>query len=182
MTITHSQLLAHWGPRRLIYFPLDRFLEHIRVGPEAFPPEGALPLEVPILFTVAVDVPDVELFSLLRVQVGVAQPILLIVIGCVPDEPSMLYCLNPATGSIVLFDTNPDHPGWELVNTSFAAFVEFLYRFDELIQSDPGGAERVELGRELRQKLVEVDPLAFEDPESWWNVAFQQLLASAPPA
>lgn len=159
MALTHPQLLAHWGPRRLIYFPFDLFRGLIQVGPEAFPPEGALPLEVPILFTVAVDTYGVELFSLLDIQVGEANPpARLIVVGCVPAEPSMLYCLNPATGSIMLFDMSPEHTGCELVNTTFAAFVEFLYRFDELIQSDPGGAARVELANELRQKLYEVDP------------------------
>lgn len=178
MVVTHDQLLAHWGPHRLIYFPLDRFLDRIQVGPGAFPPEGAIPVEVPILFTVAVDAPDVHLFSLLRLQLGEANSTLLIVVGCVPAEPDMLFCLNPETGAIMLLDLNPDGPGYELVNTTFAAFVEFLYRFDEFIQSDPGKAARADLALALRRDLYEVDSQAFEDPESWWNTAIRQLSVS----
>ncbi|GGQ72207.1 SUKH-4 family immunity protein [Couchioplanes azureus] len=178
MPLTHAQLLAHWGARRIIYFPLDRFLSRIQVGPEAFPPDGAIPVEVPILFTVAVTAPDLELFSLLNLQLGEDQPTTLIVIGCVPSDPDMLFCLDPATGAIMLLDLDPEHPGYELVNTSFALFVEFLYRLDELIQSDPGGEARADHAAILRRDLHDLDPDAFEDPESWWSAAFAQLLTS----
>jgi hypothetical protein len=33
--------------------------------------------------------------------------------------------------------------------------------------------------QELRRRLTGLDPVAFENPESWWTAAFEQLLARA---
>lgn len=180
MPLTHRELLDHWGAEQLIYFPLDRFLGRIEVGPEAFPPDGAIPVEVPILFSVAVDAPDLQLFSVLNLQLGDDEPTTLIVVGCLPsDDDDMLFCLDPATGALMLLDLDPEQPGFELVNSTFAAFVEFLYRLDQLIRFDPGGTERARQAGVIRRDLEQLDPAAFEDPESWWNAAFTQLYASA---
>lgn len=180
MAVTRAQLMAHWGARRIIYFPAEeRLLKYIQVGPEAFPPDGAMPTEVPILYTVAVTAPDLDLFSVLSLELGEDRPTLLIVIGSVPSNADMLYCLDPATGAVMLLDLDEDNPGYEQVNSSFATFVEFLYRLDELIQSDPGGTDRALWAASLRGELLQIDATAFDDPESWWNAAFTQLLTSA---
>ncbi|MFD4433515.1 SUKH-4 family immunity protein, partial [Nocardia sp. NPDC058497] len=63
----------------------------------------------------------------------------------------------------------------ELVNSSLAAFVEFLYRFALFIDADRGLSVRVERARELRQDLTTQDPRAFVDPDSWWNVVVGSL-------
>ena len=178
MTVTRDQLMAHWGVQRIIYFPLEPLLPYIQVGPDAFPPDGAMPVDVPILYTAAVDTPDLELFSVLSLQLGDEQPTTLVVIGCVPTADEMLFCLDPATGAVMLLDLDPDNTGYELVNTTFALFVEFLYRLDELIQSDPGGTARASQAAALRDNLHHLDPAAFDDAESWWNAAFAQLLTS----
>jgi hypothetical protein len=177
MAVTHDQLLAQWGTARLIYFPLEQFLPLITVGPEVFPPDGAMPVEVPILFTVAVEQDGIHLFSVLRLQLGDDEPTALIVVGAVPDSPEMLFCLDPATGTVNLLDL--DTPAYELVNSSFADFVEFLYRLDELIQEDPGGTGRAAAAYGLRNQLTGIDPTAFTDPESWWSTAFIQLTSHA---
>ena len=135
MAATHDQLLAQWGTGRLIYIPLDQFLPPTTVVPDVFPPDGATPVEVRILFTVAVEKDGIHLFGVLSLQLGDDEPTALIVIGAVLDSPGMLFCLDPATGTVNLLDL--DTPAFELVNSSFAAFVEFLYRLDELIQEDP---------------------------------------------
>jgi hypothetical protein len=175
--LTHDDLMAQWGADRLIYFPIDEFPRLVAVMPDAFPPDGGMPVEVPILFTVVVDRDGIQLFSVLRVQVGDDSPTELIVLGCAPEEPAILFCLEPRTGAVMLLDT--EAPAYELVNTSFAAFVEFLYRLDQLIATDPGGRERAARAARLREDLAAVDPAAFADPESWWSAAFAQLESTA---
>lgn len=173
MPLTHDDLLAQWGADRVIYFPLDEFLHMVAVMPDAFPPDGGMPVEVPILFSVAVDREGIELFSVLRVQIGEDIPTELIVLGTAPDEPAILFCLDPKTGAVMLLDT--DTPAYELVNTSFAAFVEFLYRLDQLITTDPGGQLRATRAAQIHQDLAALDAAAFADPESWWSAAFTRL-------
>jgi hypothetical protein len=166
--------MAQWGPDRIIYFPFEKFLRLMgAVGVDAFPPDCAMPVDVPILFTVAIQREGIELFSVLRIQVGDDAPTELIVLGTAPDEPAFLFCLDPQTGAVMLLDTGT--PAYELVNTSFAAFVEFLYRLDQLIATDPGGRLRATRAAQLHQDLAAVDPVAFADPESWWSAAFIQL-------
>lgn len=55
---------------------------------------------------------------------------------------------------------------------------EFLYRLGQLIATDPKGRERAARAAAIRGELRAVDEAAFEDPESWWNMAFNELEAS----
>lgn len=174
MSVTHEQLTALWGERGVIYFPDQRFDAILGpLGPETFPPHGALPVEVPILFTVDVSAPDVELFSTLRIEVGDEGPRPYVVLGSSPEDPMLLFCLDATTGAVILLDL--ETPNLETVNSSFAAFVEFLYRLGQLIATDPGGRERAARAARIRAELRTVDEAAFGDPESWWNMAFDQL-------
>ncbi|MGW3605877.1 SUKH-4 family immunity protein [Micromonospora sp. NPDC005161] len=174
MTVTREELVALWGERGVIYFPDQRFEAILGpLGPEVFPPYGALPVEVPILFTVDVSAPDVELFSTLRIEVGDEAPRAYIVLGSSPEDPMLLFCLHAATGEVLLLDLQT--PNLETVNSSFAAFVEFLYRLGQLIATDPGGRERAARAARIRAGLREVDPAAFAEPESWWTLAFDEL-------
>ncbi|PWR09825.1 hypothetical protein DKT68_11155 [Micromonospora acroterricola] len=174
MTVTREELVALWGERGVIYFPDQRFEAILGpLGPEVFPPYGALPVEVPILFTVDVSAPDVELFSTLRVEVGDEGPRAYIVLGSSPEDPMLLFCLDAATGAVLLLDLQT--PNLETVNSSLAAFVEFLYRLGQLIATDPGGRERAARAAQIRAGLREVDPAAFAEPESWWSLAFDEL-------
>lgn len=174
MTVTREQLTALWGERGVIYFPDQRFDAILGpLGPEVFPPYGALPVEVPILFTVEVTAPDVELFSTLSIELGDQGPRPYIVLGCSPEDPMLLFCLDAKTGEVFLLDLQT--PNFELVNSTFAAFVEFLYRLGQLIATDPGGRERAARAAAIREDLRAVDAAAFADPESWWNMAFNEL-------
>ncbi|MEV0156933.1 SUKH-4 family immunity protein [Micromonospora sp. NPDC050686] len=177
MTVTREELVALWGEQGVIYFPVERFDAILGpLGPEVFPPDGALPVEVPILFTVDVAAPEVELFSALRIEVGEAEPRSYVVLGGSPEDPALLFCLDAAGGEVILLDVQT--PNLETVNVTFAAFVEFLYRLGQLIATDPGGRERAERAARIRADLRSVDPAAFGDPESWWNTAFDQLESS----
>ncbi|KWW98057.1 hypothetical protein TH66_22405 [Carbonactinospora thermoautotrophica] len=172
MLIKYSDLADLWEEDELVHFPFDRLGPWVRFGRDLFPPGGAMPVDVPILFTVHLS-GDVHLFSVLRIQVGEGEPGQVIVLGAVPGDQGLLYCLDTETGAVLLLGT--DTGSLELVNSSFALFVEFLYRLAQLIRNDPGGAERAAMARHLRTELAAADPAAFEDPESWWSVAFMQL-------
>lgn len=178
MTVTREQLTALWGERGVIYFPDQRFDAILGpLGPEVFPPDGALPVEVPILFTVDVSVPDVELFSTLSIELGDQGPRPYVVLGASPEDPALLFCLDAGTGAVILLDL--ETPNLETVNSTFAAFVEFLYRLGQLIATDPGGRERAVRAAAIRDDLRPVDPAAFAEPESWWNLAFDELESTA---
>jgi hypothetical protein len=99
-----------------------------------------------------------------------------VVIGGLPDSPDLLFVLDTSTGVIALLNTAG--PPMELVNSSYALFVEFLYRLGRLISTDPGGEARQAQARALHEELRIADPAAFEDPESWWSTAFTQLAAT----
>jgi hypothetical protein len=172
MAIQYSDLVDLWGVDALIHFPADRFESEIGFHPDLFPPAGAMPADVPILFTAYISGP-IKLFDLIEFQVGDEEPLRLAVIGGAPDNPNLLFGLDLATGVVALLD--PETPAVELVSSSYALFVEFLVRLGRFISADPGGAARAAQARELRDELRVADPAAFADPESWWSIAFTQL-------
>ncbi|MEV4657425.1 SUKH-4 family immunity protein [Micromonospora sp. NPDC049301] len=174
MTATYEQLVGLWGADGVLHFPVDRFDDVLGpIRPEIFPPNGAFPMDVPILFTVDVAVEGMELFSKLRIEIGDAGPRTYLVLGSSPEDGHLLFCLDTLTGSVALLDL--ESPNFEQVNATFAAFVEFLYRLGQLIRNDPGGRERAARAAAIRADLMRVDPSAFSDPESWWSLAFGQL-------
>jgi hypothetical protein len=177
MTITHDDLVRQWGADNLVYLPTDRFARILRFNPMLFSPEAALPVDVPILFTVAFE-GDAKLFDLIEFQLGEAQVIKLIVLGAVPGEPTLMFCLDATDGSVALVDLH--QPSVEPVNSTMASFTEFLFGFAQLIDIDEGaGPQRNRRALDLRARLTLADPAAFADPESWWSIAFTQLLTRA---
>lgn len=172
MSVTYTDLQSLWGDR-LVHFPLDKFDDVLGpLGPELFPPNGAQPIDVPILFTSTVTYPQMELYTQLELEVG-EEKYSLIVLGASPRNEELLFCLNADTGTVLLLDLGA--PALELCNSSYAAFVEFLYRLGQLIATDPGGRERARRAVQLHDRLQSLDPVAFEDPEAWWPMAFAQL-------
>ncbi|MDR7276600.1 SUKH-4 family immunity protein [Catenuloplanes atrovinosus] len=177
MTVTYDQLAALWGSEGLIRFPFERFDDVLSpLPPEALPPAGVLPGAVPILFMADTRVEGIGLFSKLKIEIGDEGPRIYIVLGSSPEDPQMLFCVDSVTGAVVLLDL--ETPNFEAVNGTLAAFVEFLYRLGRLIVNDPGGRARADRAAAIRAELINVDPSAFADPESWWNMAFDQLEAT----
>jgi SUKH-4 immunity protein len=175
--ITLTDLVGQWGEQGLVQLPMERYARIFRVQPRTLSPEGVLPVAVPILFTAEVD-GEVKLFDTVRIRLGERQTLNLIVLGAVPRDPGLLYCLDASGGTVVLVDVNT--PSIEPVNATMALFVEFLLRFAQLIDADSGpGPQRSGRALRLREELAELDPTAFERPDSWWVVAVQQLLTRA---
>jgi SUKH-4 immunity protein len=173
VTATYDQIAALWDSE-VIHFPVDR-VDYVNVGPEVFPPNGVLPIDIPVIFTALID-GDIQLFDVLEIQVGDDRPTNFIVLGRVPEDEQLYFCLNGDTGEVILLDQAT--PTIELVNATFALFVEFLYRVGQLIATDPGGAERAARAAAIRDGLRGLDPAAFADPESWWSTAFDELESS----
>jgi SUKH-4 immunity protein len=172
---SYDDLVEHWGRQNLIHLPIDE-LPDVICGPEALPPDGALPIEVPLLFTAVVDRPDLRLFSMLNVVAENDHGFRLVVIGAAPEEPDLLFCLDPADGSVGLLQLSTG--GIEYVNGSLRLFVEFLYEISRLVGAGHRGEQRVDTARRLRTVLEQRDPAAFSDAETWWSVAFDHGLAA----
>ncbi|WP_067792941.1 SUKH-4 family immunity protein [Actinomadura formosensis] len=169
--LEYQDMVRLWGEDGLLYLPPDR-VERMTFDLSALPPEAAIPAQVPLLFTAYVE-GDFELFNVLEIQVGENEPLGLLVLGAVPDE-KMYYCLDGDSGAVMLLDLG-DTTGLEVVNSTLGAFVEFLYHLERLIRADQGKATRALPAARLREELSALDPAAFTDTESWWNVAFAQL-------
>lgn len=176
MTASLAELTELWGADQVVYFPLDKLGSTLAFGPELLSPGGVLPENVPILFTVYTD-ESPKLFDLLEVEVGDTAVLHLVVLGAAPDSSDLRFCLDTATGVVGLIDVTT--PSAELVNSSHALFVEFLYRLTQLILADDGHTSRAPRAQALRDELNTADPAAFADPESWWSMAFDQLIGSA---
>ncbi len=104
--IDYQEMIDLWGVDGLLHFPLDRLGTHLGFDPLRLPPEGALPAEVPILFTAYLE-GDIDLFDVLEIQVGDDEPMGLIVLGTVPDDEQMLYCLDGDDGRVLLVSLDP---------------------------------------------------------------------------
>jgi hypothetical protein len=99
----------------------------------------------------------------------------LVALDALLADPHTLYCLDANGGAVAL-----ENAELELINSSMATFVEFLLRIDQLIAADLGSAAtRGNRVRGLRDLLTELDPVAFQSPESGWTAAFEWLLAGA---
>jgi hypothetical protein len=171
--ITLEDVRRQWGEANLVQLPVERYARILRVDPRTLSPEAALPVDVPVLFTAEVN-GDVKLFDLVQIRIGDDQTIRLIVLGAAPGDTGLLYCLDAGGGSVVLVDLRT--PSIEPVNSTMAAFVEFLLRLAGLISTaDSRGASWIARVRRVQDELSTLDPAAFDDPESWWHVAFEQL-------
>src|SRR5205814_8573751 len=158
----YEDLVALWGQDMIIHFPIDQLGDVVTCGPDPFPPDGAFAIEVPLLFTPAID-GQVKLFSVLNILAGPASVTRLIVIGGAPDDDDLLFCLDPATGAVGLLQLT--EPALEHVNASLKHFVEFLYRISRFIGEGHRGAQRVSNAHHLRHDLTALDPTASTDQE-----------------
>lgn len=176
MTISYQDLVEQFGANGLAHLPGDRFARILRFNPELLSPDGAVPIDVPIVFTAVVDGPA-KLFDLIEIEFGGQGTLRLIVVGAAPHDQDLLFCLDASSGSIALVGLK--RPSVEPVNASMRAFVEFLLHMARLIDADQGaGPERTRSARALRERLAELDPTAFADPENWWAMAFDQLVGA----
>jgi hypothetical protein len=172
LNITAADLVDLWG-EDILHIPLDTLGESPRMNFEDLPPDGILPIEVPILFTTLTGRDDIELFTSLTIESAEGAAETVIVIGAAPEDHELLFVLNPASSEILLLDVSQSTV--ETVNSTLSLFVKFLYYLGRLIANDPGGRERAERAARIRSELEQEDPIAFAYPDTWWSIAFAEL-------
>lgn len=162
---SYDELIELWGADNVIHFPVGDLVDVIEFEPESLPPDGAMPLEVPDLFTVVVgdEDDDLEVFNQLLLETPGLPTTRLIVVGAVPDDSGRLFTVDAETGAVLLLDRS--EMTIELVNTTFALFVEFLYRVGRATPD----AVREDL------ETLDLGPLANRD--SWWSSTLRRLSA-----
>ncbi|OLT36295.1 hypothetical protein BJF79_06710 [Actinomadura sp. CNU-125] len=101
-----------------------------------------------------------------------------IVLGKVPQPKTALFVLAPDTGAVHLM-TPPDGTP-EKLHSSYATFVEFLYRFAQFIEADEDLETRPARAEELERDLKAIDATPFDNEESPWNNAIRFLKTKFP--
>lgn len=171
MTLRYSALAARWGEDQLVHLPLDSIGSELLFSFDRLPPGGALPCEVPTLFTAHL-AGEPGLFDEIRCEFAGRGPYRFLVVGAAPGTSGLLFGLDMVTGLVVLMDSVTQ--AVEPVNSSLAVFVEFLYRLAPLVDPDRPTPAADEIG-ELRAELRALDPAACDSPESWWSMVLDRL-------
>ncbi|MFB7495715.1 SUKH-4 family immunity protein [Streptomyces sp. NPDC056161] len=99
-----------------------------------------------------------------------------VILGGPRDDPKMRYFLNVRDSFVGLIAFH-DEPRGEVVNSTLGDFVEFLYRIARRdVSPTPGSsAEGVRDADELAEILIDRDPHAFREPDTWWSIAIKQI-------
>ncbi len=166
-----------WGLGNYVVFDRNLWIREFAAPPVAYPDADTLPMELSAVFQIGTGSTGIEAFDRINLDIGDNESVSLIVLGSVPNsDGSMLFGFDIAGGRVILLGL--DHGTLELVNTSLAKFVDFLYRFALFIDDDRGISSRPDRARELRIELTACDPDAFVGVDSWWGVVLSSLSAS----
>ncbi|MFB9662850.1 SUKH-4 family immunity protein [Glycomyces mayteni] len=170
MTDADAYLRA-WEPDNVVRYPRAQWMREFAAPAAAYPEVDFLPVEMSAVYT-AYLTGRFELYA--AIDIGGDSGLRLRVVGGVPsDRDNMLFCLDTATGRILLLGVAEGT--LELVNSTFKALAEFLYHFARFVDEDSGAAGRPARAKALRATLHGIDPAALADRESWWSIALMQL-------
>jgi hypothetical protein len=166
--------LRAWEPDNVIRYPRARWIREFDAPAGTFPEVDFLPIDMSVVYTAYLEDARFDLYTKINLEMGDEGTLALVVVGAVPsDKDDMLFCLDTASGQILLLGVSDGT--LELVNSTFKALADFLYQFALFIDADTGGAGRGRRASALRAKLKGIDPKALADRESWWSIALMQL-------
>ncbi|MFC9609612.1 SUKH-4 family immunity protein [Streptomyces sp. NPDC056938] len=99
-----------------------------------------------------------------------------VILGGPRDDPQMRYFLNVRDRFVGLIAFH-DEPRGEVVNSTLADFVEFLYHIArrDVSPASASAAEGVQDADQLAEILIDRDPHAFREPDTWWSIALTQI-------
>ncbi|WP_326710589.1 SUKH-4 family immunity protein [Streptomyces sp. NBC_01474] len=99
-----------------------------------------------------------------------------VILGGPRDDPKMRYFLNVRDRFVGLIALR-DEPRGEVVNSTLADFVEFLYHIArrDVSPAPASAAEGVQDADQLAEILIDRDPHAFREPDTWWSIALTQI-------
>ncbi|MCC3763965.1 SUKH-4 family immunity protein [Glycomyces sp. TRM65418] len=173
MTDSDAYLRA-WEPDNVIEYPRAQWIGEFAAPASVYPEVDFLPIDMSAVYTAYLDGARFDLYSRIDLDMGEEGTLALAVIGAVPhDRDDMLFCLDTESGQVLLLGV--EDGTLELVNSTFKAFAEFLYRFALFVDADTGSAGRARRAAGLRTAMRGVDPEALADRESWWSIALMQL-------
>ncbi|GAA1688495.1 hypothetical protein GCM10009830_40130 [Glycomyces endophyticus] len=165
-----EEYLRAWEPDNVVRFPREQWMREFAAPAAAYPDVDFLPVDMSAVYT-AYLTGRFELYASLNL--GDDGPRLRVVGGVPSDRDGMLFCLDTATGRVLLLGVAEGT--LELVNSTFKALTEFLYHFALFVDADSGAAGRPARAKALRATLTAIDPRALADRESWWSIALMQL-------
>ncbi|MEU5871006.1 SUKH-4 family immunity protein [Glycomyces sp. NPDC047369] len=168
-----QEYVRAWGPDNVVRFPRSRWMREFAAPAASYPDTDLIPVNMSAVFTSYLT-GRFALYDDMDLRRGSGGTMQVVVVGAVPADPeATLFCFDTATGRIVMLGVKDG--SLELVNASFKALSEFLFRFALFVDEDTGRAGRARRAAVLRSKLARVDPDAFADPGSWWSATFTQL-------
>jgi hypothetical protein len=165
---TREEYLKLWGEANTIAFPLAEWKSQFSAPTESWPEADLLPVDMSVAFTARVD-GRYELFDRFDVRYEEEQDSqTFFILGKIPESETSFFALDPDTGVVHLMD--PSNLTLEEVNSSFAAFVRFLYRFAQFVEADEGERTRPARAAVLERELKALDAGAFKRRDNWWNI------------
>lgn len=163
---TREQYLELWGEDNTVQAPVAEWKSSFAAPADTWPETDLLPIDMSVAFTAYLD-GQYELFDEFEVRYeeeGGTQTFL--ILGKQPGSATTFFALDPDTGIVHLMD--PENQTLEQVNATYAAFVQFLYRFAQFVEADEGEETRPARAEVLEKELQGLDPSAFGDRESYW--------------
>lgn len=137
--------------------------------------EVGLPVEAGPLFTIDV-VGEPGMLAALPMTSADGEESLALFIGGPRDQPELRYFLDVRNGVVVLCSVDNERPQYEVVNSSFAVFAEFLLRFAVYYEKESATVEEERLAiEELALLLHERDPYAIRNAGTWWSKILDRL-------
>ncbi|MEU5536821.1 SUKH-4 family immunity protein [Streptomyces sp. NPDC020362] len=99
-----------------------------------------------------------------------------LILGGPRDDPKMRYFLNVRDRFVGLIVFG-DEPRGEVVNSTLGDFVEFLFHIArrDVSPAPASAAEGIHDADQLAAALIDRDPHAFREPDTWWSIALQQI-------
>ncbi|MFF0410387.1 SUKH-4 family immunity protein [Kitasatospora sp. NPDC004745] len=173
---THAELAELFSPQGVIRLDRREAVRHGIAGADVETLAGTgLPARLDVIF--GLDVPgEPSAFSMVPIDTG-DQVVQVLCLGGPTGATDMRYCLDLEDGYVILL-TLGEEPAAEVVNSTLADFVEFLYRVGLRLEHirKVTDEQMDEYTRELRTYLSAQDPRAFAEPDSWWSMVFDRLL------
>ncbi len=177
---SHDELVEIFGEERLATIPYRDALEIGLDEEDALVVSHVgLPRDCGAIFTTRVE-GSPPLFAVRNFSDDGANHAM--ILGGPRDDPEMRYFLNVRDRFVGLIVFG-DEPRGEVVNSTLGDFVEFLYRIAlrDSAAEPSSTAEKEQEADQLAEILINRDPHAFRESDTWWSIALEKVReASAP--
>lgn len=150
---------------------------------DSLPPVIPVPIPENYLFSgdfTESGVPGLGQYALFKLGADQVQlDVELVALGVLPGGSGALYCLDLATGQVILVDVAQKSVTG--ANSTFKAFCAFLNAYNHFLSANPTSQGLAANAREIGDWMRRIDPAAFDHALSeqlWWPVVLDGLEAS----